>query len=280
MSAEVSKDDTCRDSVKAGVLQVERVVEDSADVTMPYAMSIADLEAAFPEIFLQKMESLPQRVEALVVDSVNKLLLNGVQGSVVGVDLEAIVILRQDMVASALPDIIQKALQLDEGIYVTYEGDGEAFVLDLTDAAASEFPFAGTSWPDTLLDAYKIRWFKLSDTQRDGVVELMPNRFSKCLTEAGFVDEEDSLIASLKEPWGLIHSKASTVAVMTKDMASTFVFQPEIPIDIIKGEETMKNVMALKGRVNEAHDTLIKQEVSRRKDVLRQQFCQFGCSGI
>ena len=272
MSAEVSKEDNCRAFVKADVLQVEGLVEDSADVTMLCAISIADLQAAFPEIFFQKVKSLPHRVKTLVADSVNKLLLRGVEGSVVAVNLQAMMILRRDMIASVLPDIIQNAIELDEGIYITYEGDGKAFVLDLTDAAASEFPFAGTSWPHTLLDDYKIRWFKLSDTQRDAVVELMRNRFSKDLTQLGLVDEEASFIASMWESWGLIHFKASTLAVLTKDMPSSFVFQPEISVDIMKGEEVIKNVVALKERVTELHDTFIKEEVSRRKAVLRQQF--------
>jgi len=149
------------------------------------------------------------------------------------------------------------------------------------EGTTNEFPFAANLWPQKIVDAYKKIWLQWSDLQKEDAAAMMQASFREYTIEVGIADEETSKNSSLWETWGLKGFKDVTAAVMAKVVVAGFIFKPEVSIDMIKDEEGRKKAMTIQhNRVNEDQDKLIKQEILRRKDVLRQQLAGLDTATI
>ena len=158
----------------------DRVVETSVDAKVSCAMSLAELEAALKDNYVVMMHSLPQRVKQLVLENFNNLLLNSVHGVVAELDQEDIVKLRDEKITRGLPDIIEKSVELDTGIYVTHEGGGEQLVLDLVLLPAED------------QEEFRTAWSALSEKRQQDAALEVEEQFGAHMSKIGItVDEGD-----------------------------------------------------------------------------------------
>ena len=100
---------------------------------------------------------------------------------------------------------------------------------------------------------------------------MMQASFRDYTIDLEIADDEASRDSSLWENWGLKGFKDAEAAVLAKVAAAAFIFEPEVPIDMIQDAEKRKNASTLKPRVTEDQDKLIKVEILRRKTALRQK---------
>jgi hypothetical protein len=84
-------------------------------------------------------------------------------------------------------------------------------------------------------------------------------------------DDKASRDSSLWDSWGLKGFKDAKTAVLAKVAAAAFIFEPEVPIDMIQDAEKRKKASTLKPRVTEDQEKLIKVEILSRKTALRQK---------
>ena len=94
-------------------------------------MTLSELADTLIENLLHKLQALPKRAQFLVLPNFNKLFLGCVQLSEVQLDHEDILTLRNDKIASALPDIIHSAAVHDTLIYVRHKDGGDYLLADL-----------------------------------------------------------------------------------------------------------------------------------------------------
>ena len=124
-------------------------------------------------------------------------------------------------------------------------------------------------------------WVELSDSQRKHANVKIRDDFRAYIAELGLTEEDASNDPNLWESWGLKGFKDAADAVTAKADVPSFIFTPEVSIDMIEDEEVRKKALAiLHNRVNEDQDKLIKQEILRRKDVLRQRLANLDTETI
>ena len=103
--------------------------------------------------------------------------------------------------------------------------------------------------------------------------------FRQYIGELGFIDEKDVQDLSLWESWGTRGFKDVADAVRENDIVC-FTFQPEVAIDTIKDTDKKRKAESIVQKVQKEHERLIRQEILRRQNVLREQMASFNMETI
>ena len=147
LTPDVADDATLVDTMEFSDPQPDSVAEAPADTCrLLLKVFVTDLQSASPRNLLTNMGSLPERVQPVIVTRVDEFLSPDVLGNVVGLSAEDILSLRDEEIAGAFPDIVQKAIDQDQGIYATHSGGRREQLLVLEPLSTEEQEQFRTAW--------------------------------------------------------------------------------------------------------------------------------------
>ena len=176
------------DGTESKAMALDNVAENSSEVNKVCDMTISELADALAENLQHKLQALPKRAQHLVLENFNKLFLDCIGHSVVQLDHEDILKPRNEKIASALPDLIDSAVEHDKGIYFRHRDGGDHVVADLVLLEA----------PDQ--EAIRKAWTALSESLQQDVAPEVDKQFQSHLLKIGILVDEDD-VSVLKNDW-------------------------------------------------------------------------------